>query len=186
MDTQTSDAATSSIILKHTIWAMAAGLIPLPLVDLAAVTAIQIDMIKQLAEHHGRDYNVMSGKAFVGALTGSGLAMFGASVIKTIPVIGSVVGGVSVPVFAGASTWAVGQMATEIFASGSTLEDADMSTVKEAYRKAYDKGKKVVSEMQEKNKDTFAAIERLHDLKEKGAISEAEYEAQKQKLLERL
>src|SRR5690349_18174534 len=117
METQTSDAATSSIILKHTIWAMAAGLIPLPLVDLAAVTAIQIDMIKQLAEHYGRDYNVMSGKAFVGALTGSGLAMFGASVIKTIPVIGSVVGGVSVPVFAGASTWAVGQMATEIFAS---------------------------------------------------------------------
>ena len=80
----------------------------------------------------------------------------------------------------------VGQMATEIFASGSTLEEADMGTVKEAYKKAYDKGKKVVSDMQENNKDTFKAIERLHDLKEKGAISEAEYEAQKQKLLERL
>ena len=38
------------IVRSHVIWSMGAGLIPVPLFDLAAVTAIQIDLLKQLAD----------------------------------------------------------------------------------------------------------------------------------------
>jgi len=186
MEHHVVDSETSAVVLRHTLIAAAAGLIPVPLIDLAAVTAIQIDMLKKLAELYGRDYNTMSGRAFVSALTTSTLATLGASVVKVIPGVGHLIGGVSMSVLAGASTYGVGQVATEIFASGKSLDQVDVETVKEAYKRAFNQGKGVVTEMQQKNKDTFAAIERLHDLKEKGAISEAEYEAQKNKLLERL
>ena len=36
---------------------MIAGAIPVPLVDIAAVTAIQLDLIKELADHYDVDYS---------------------------------------------------------------------------------------------------------------------------------
>src|SRR5262245_50550881 len=167
MEHHVVETEASSIVTRHTLLAAAAGLIPVPLVDLAAITAIQIDLLKQLAQVFGRDYTTMSGTAFASALTTSTLATIGASVVKALPGVGSLIGGVSMSVLAGASTYGVGQVAIEIFASGKSLDQVDVETVKEAYKRAFNQGKGVVTEMQQKNKDTFAAIERLHELKEK-------------------
>ena len=38
--------SAENIIRNHVIWACAAGMVPVPFVDLAAVTAIQLDMLK--------------------------------------------------------------------------------------------------------------------------------------------
>lgn len=42
-----SDSA-NSIIKNHMIWSMGAGFIPVPIADLFAVSAIQLDMIQQM------------------------------------------------------------------------------------------------------------------------------------------
>ncbi|RQH16679.1 hypothetical protein D5R40_33865, partial [Okeania hirsuta] len=63
--------------------------------DLAAVTAIQLDMLKQLANLHELDYSETSGKALVGALTGNMMIRIGSSLFKAIPGIGTVLGGIS-------------------------------------------------------------------------------------------
>ena len=42
-------AEADQIIRKHVLWSMGAGLMPVPLFDIAAVTAVQMDMLKQLA-----------------------------------------------------------------------------------------------------------------------------------------
>ena len=106
------------IIRTHVLWAMGGGLIPIPLVDFAAVTAIQLEMLQQLAELYQVNYSKSNGKAFVSALTGTTLASLGASMLKAIPGIGSLVGGASMSIMSGASTYAVGQVAINVF-SGS-------------------------------------------------------------------
>ena len=86
-------AETERIVRSRVLWAMGAGLIPVPLVDFAAVTGIQVEMLKQLSEVHGLDFQESIGKNIATALTGTTLAALGASLLKVIPVIGSIIGG---------------------------------------------------------------------------------------------
>lgn len=85
-----------AIIRSHVLWSMGGGLIPIPLVDFAAVTAIQLEMLQQLARLYEVDYSQSTGKAFVSALTGTTIARLGASFVKAIPGIGTWIGGSSI------------------------------------------------------------------------------------------
>src|SRR5262249_48329688 len=98
---------TDRIINEHIIWSMGAGLVPVPLLDIAAVSAIQLDMLKQLSTHYGVKYTESEGKVFLSALTGSIFAKLAANAIKLIPGIGSVIGGISMAVLSGGSTYAL-------------------------------------------------------------------------------
>ena len=40
---------SQEVIKNHVLISMGAGLVPIPILDIAAVTAVQIDMLKQLA-----------------------------------------------------------------------------------------------------------------------------------------
>src|SRR5262245_34447088 len=101
------------IIKRHVIWAMGAGLIPMPVVDFTAVTAVQTDMLSQLARLYDVEYSNSSGKMFVAALTGSTFARIGASAFKALPGIGTILGGSSMSIMSGASTYAVGKVAAQ-------------------------------------------------------------------------
>ena len=187
-----------AIIKKHVLFSIGGGLIPIPLVDLAAVTAFQVSMLEQLADVYGIGYNRSIGKSFIAALTGSTVAKLGASLIKAIPGVGSLIGIVAMSAMSGASTYAVGQVAISQFESDGTLEDIDLDEAKEAYDVAFDEGKEVVEEMEKEKKaketadqpetpdDVLQALEKLGELKEKGILTDAEFKAQKKKLLERL
>ncbi len=188
-----------AIIKKHVLFSMGGGLIPIPLVDMAAVTALQVSMLEQLADLYGIGYNRSIGKSFIGGLTGSIAAKLGSSLIKIIPGVGSFIGGVAMSATSGASTYAVGQVAIGQFESEGALEDIDIDNAKEAYDEAFEEGKEVVEEMEkEKAKeeetaeqwetpdDVLQALEKLGELKEKGILTDAEFKAQKKKLLDRL
>lgn len=182
-------AEAERIIRSHVIWAMGAGLIPVPLIDIAAVTAIQLDMIKQLAALHKASFSATEGKAFLTAITGSTFAAIGSSLFKAIPVVGTVLGGVSMSITSGASTYAVGQVIqAQLLATGS-LSNVDMNAAKRAYKSAFEEGKAYAEDL-EKNKeataDVYKNLEQLAALKEKGIITEAEFEAKKAELLSRL
>jgi uncharacterized protein (DUF697 family) len=177
-------------IRTHVLWAMGAGLIPVPLMDFAAVTAIQLDMLQQLASLYGVDYSLSTGKAFVSALTGTTIARLGASAIKAIPGVGWALGGVSMSVMSGASTYAVGQVAISHFSASGNLRDFNLDQVRRAYNDAYEKGKTYVSDL-EKNKkndaaDIYQSLERLGKLRDQGVLSEEEFLAKKKELLSRL
>src|SRR6185369_9220759 len=125
-------AEAERIIRSHVMWAMGAGLIPVPIVDLTAITAIQLDMVKQLAALHRASFSVTEGKALLSALTGTTFAAIGASLFKAIPGIGTLLGGVSLSITAGASTYAVGQVIhAQLLATGS-LKNIDVSKAKSA------------------------------------------------------
>lgn len=134
-----------TIIRNHVIWSMGAGLVPVIVLDIVAVSATQIDMIRQLSKAYGKEFNETQGKAIVSALASSTFARMGArSLAKMIPVVGSIIGGVTASVFAGASTFALGQVFKKHFESGGTVLDLDVERFKSMYKEQFEKGKEMV------------------------------------------
>ena len=177
------------IITKHTLWAMGAGLVPVPIVDVAAVTAVQLDMIKELASQYGADFSTSKGKAFASALTGSTFARIGATAVKRVPVVGWAVGGASMSVLSGATTYAIGKMACEVFEKGGDLSTEDLESAKASYKEWLEKGKRFVSDLIAPTggtRDVFQALEGLHQLHQKGVVTDEEFQAKKQDLLSRV
>lgn len=178
------DEEAERIIRSHVIWAIGGGLLPVPLLDIAAVTLIQLDMMKQLARLYGAEYSETSGKAWVSALTGSLGSRIAANALKLIPGFGSVVGGVTMAALSGASTYAIGEVARQHFATGRAMSDLDVEAAKAKYEQELEKGKKVAKDLQKPEaREVYEKLEKLAELRTKGVITEADFEAQKQRLL---
>lgn len=145
------DKHAETVIRNHVIWSMGASyIIPLPIADVFAVSALQLDMIRQLCRVYDIDFAETQGKAIVSALTTSTMARAGArSLIKIIPVVGSVVGGITTAVINGASTYALGEVFKKHFSNGGTFLDFDTDRLKKLYREKFEKGKKVAREWKE-------------------------------------
>ena len=152
MSTGKSDRAkhADTVVRNHVIWSMGASfLIPIPIADVFAVSALQLDMIRQLSRVYDIDFAETQGKAIITSLTSSTLARAGArSLIKLVPGIGTLIGGVTVSVFNGASTYALGEVFKRHFDSGGTILDFDTERLKKVYKEKFEKGKKVAKEWQ--------------------------------------
>ena len=75
------------IVKTHLLLAVGGGLIPLPFVDFAAVTGVQVNMVRSLSKLYGKDFNEQIGKSLVTALVGTSLARMAASAVKTLSLI---------------------------------------------------------------------------------------------------
>lgn len=144
------DKHAESIIRTHVVFSMGAGVIPVPIVDIFAVGAMQLDMIRQMCKVYEVDFAETQGKAIVSALTTATLARIGAgSLVKMIPVIGSFIGGVTNAIMAGASTYALGQVFKVHFETGGTVLDFDVERLKKMYNEQFEKGKKMAEELRQ-------------------------------------
>lgn len=138
----------NTIIRNHVAWSMGMGLIPVLMADIFAVSALQLDMIKQLCKVYGVDYKETEGKAIITSLTSSTVARLGAaSVVKMIPGIGTILGGITVSSFAGASTYALGEVFKKHFSQGGTILDFDPKRLKKYYNSKFEKGKSVARQI---------------------------------------
>lgn len=202
------DKHADTIIRNHILFSMGAGVIPVPVVDIFAVSASQLDMIRQLCKVYDIDFSETQGKAIVSSLTTATLARIGAgSLAKLIPVVGSFVGGVTNAILAGASTYALGQVFKIHFETGGTILDFDSDRLKKLYKEQFEKGKKVAEELQRQKQqkakadeeatksekkasaepataDVVSKLKELADLKKEGIITEEEFERMKKKIME--
>lgn len=190
-------AKSNSIIKNHMIWSMGAGMIPVPIADLFAVSAIQLDMIRSLSKVYDIDFKATEGKAIITALTGSGLARLGASAIKFIPGVGSILGGITRAVLSGASSYAIGEVFKKHFETGGTFLDFDPSRLGKYYDQMFEKGKEIARQVKEeevaqkeaitgepvKQIDVIEQMKGLAKLKEDGIINEEEFELMKEKVM---
>lgn len=190
-------ALAEQIVSNHIKWSVGAGLIWIPFADILAVTGIQLDMIRQLCNVYEVDFKDTRGKAIVSALSGTSAARLGASAMKSIPGVGSIAGGITMSALSGATTFALGHLFKSHFETGGTLLDFDISRLKQQYEELFEKGKDYVRHIKEEDdaavkseKTTTSGptdeLERLHQLKQKGAISEDEYELLKDRILGKL
>ncbi len=191
IETRGSQAALDRIIRGHVLWSMGAGLIPIPLFDIAAVTAIQLDALKKLADEEGVDYSTDGGKQFVAALTGGTFARLGASLLKGIPGVGTVIGGLSMSAMSAASTYAVCQVAISHLRSEGSYGSVDLDDAKRLYEKALEKGKAFVKTLEKEidpkeTQKVYENLDKLKSLHEEGVLTDAEYEEKKNQLLAKL
>jgi uncharacterized protein (DUF697 family) len=143
-------------------WFMGAGLIPVPFVDLVAVSGVQLKMLAEISKIYGVQFQESRGKAVVGALIGSivpSAMSFGAvgSLLKAVPLVGALVGTPSMVVFCGASAWALGKVFIQHFESGGTFLDFNPAEVKEHFQEQFEEGRKMAATMETEQKTEVPA-----------------------------
>ena len=128
---------------------------PLPLMDIAAITAAQIQLVRELSALYGVPFKDHLGRNVVASLVGgvgsaaAGRGIF-CSLLKAVPVIGTIGGLISVPIVAGAATYALGQVFIEHFEHGGTLLDFNPKPMRTFFETKYKEGQKVAKEVWEK------------------------------------
>lgn len=145
------DSITEKTLCNHIVGSMGVGLIPLPVVDLVALTGIQMNLLRKLANTYDIPFSKNVVKSIVGSLIGGGVPVaFSAalaSAIKVIPIIGHTTSALTMPVLAGATTYAVGKVFIKHFATGGTFLDFDPDKVRDYYYEMFKEGQNVATEM---------------------------------------
>jgi uncharacterized protein (DUF697 family) len=129
------DLAATELVKKYSVYAAAGGLIPAPWVDMAAITAINLKMLSDLGNVYGLKFEQDRVRPILGSLIAGAAATklgygIGGSMLKAIPLVGSVAGMIAMPAFASAVTFAVGKVFIQHFASGGTFLDFDPDKVR--------------------------------------------------------
>lgn len=134
------DMLATEAIKKYSLYSAGAGLIPMPLVDFAAISAIQVKMLKQVSEIYETPFDADRGRsivaALIGGLAGTNLGYgLGRNLLKAVPLVGPLLGGFSVSAMGGAVTWALGRVFMQHFASGGTLLDFDPDAMRQHFKR---------------------------------------------------
>lgn len=188
MEEKPVNERVEKLVTRHVVYSMTAGAIPLPLVDIAAVTAIQLDMIRKIAEIHDADFDEDAGKSLIGSLAGATAAKIGASLVKSIPGIGTILGIGAQVILSGASTYALGELFDLHFSKKGTVFDLDVKEARQAYKEFFKKGRKVAENLQRGagSEDVFKTIGKLDELRKTGALTEEEFQETKKRLLDKI
>lgn len=139
------------MIKNYALMSVGAGLVPIPLVDMVALTGLQLKLLSGISRIYNIKFSKSVGKSIIGSLLGGFLPVtvstpFG-SLLKAIPVIGQTVGAVSMSLLGGATTYAIGKVFLQHFASGGTFLDFDPEKVRTYFAEQFQEGKKVSSDL---------------------------------------
>lgn len=139
--------------VKRYMWySMGAGLIPLPFVDWAVVSGVQLKMVADLSKIYEVPFTESRGKAVIGSMAGFILphslacGSFG-SMLKAVPVVGVLAGAPAMAVFCGAYAWALGNVFTQHFESGGTFLNFDAEKMKEYFKSQFEEGRRQTTSM---------------------------------------
>lgn len=138
MNEQQRTQRANDTVRKHMYGACAIGLLPVPWLDMAALSALQLNMLRSLAGQYGVSFSEDIGKSLIASVCGgAGAVSVSANVsslFKTVPLFG-VITGVSSAAFSGASTYAIGKIFIQHFESGGTFLNFDAEKARANYQK---------------------------------------------------
>jgi uncharacterized protein (DUF697 family) len=137
-------AQASQIVWNYTLLGLTPGIVLIPWVDLALLSGIQLKMVHSLARLYEVEFSSQLGKSLIGSLVGASVATGLASYV--IPVVGRLIGGASMALLGGASTYAVGKVFTQHFDSGGTLLTFDPDEVRDYYTHQLATGRTQITE----------------------------------------
>jgi len=130
--------AAEILIRNHVILSMGVGLIAIPMLNVIGLTGIQLAMLRKLAKSYKVPFSDHIGKSSLTSLIGGTVSAPAAGVIfsavRIIPFIGTSIAAVTMPMTAGAMTYAAGRIFHQHFASGGTFLTFDPKKVKAHYQ----------------------------------------------------
>jgi uncharacterized protein (DUF697 family) len=141
-------------------WATVAGFIPVPFVDTAAITGLQIKMISDLCKIYQVEFKKELAVSIISSLAGASVAtMFsttlGSTFARYIPVVGTTISAITQPALSYASTYAIGVTFVKHFENKGSLIDFDVASTKGFFNEQIAKAKKI---FQKKSSGTEEAV----------------------------
>lgn len=139
-----------AIIHRNVLWAMGAGAIPVPILDVVLSFGVQLKMLKQLSNLYGLPFSDRLARKLLTSLLvsvgGIGVGVgVGASLAKLIPGAGFAF--VTAPIVTGAFTQAAGNVFFMHFETGGTYLDFDPKTLRDHFRREYEAAKEAIARM---------------------------------------
>lgn len=128
-------AAAQRIIRNATFVSLAAGIEPIPFIDIPILLGTQIRLVLRIAALYGENMNTTEATKYARELIatmagGLGLRYLAEQAAKAVPFGGDFVAGA----IAGAATWSIGQVALEYFENGKQINP---SRLKQMYNDVY-------------------------------------------------
>jgi uncharacterized protein (DUF697 family) len=178
-------AATAKRFIERCGYAAAAlTLLPVPFSDVLAVVPLHVGMIVGIGEIYERPLTRDSASELVLKIaTASGLSLLGRRIAQAatkalLPGLGGLLAAPSMY----AQTIAIGTVARAWFERGGELSEVE---IKALFCKALEDAKAAFDPLRA-TRDPAARLEKLRELKEKGLVSEAEFEEQRKRILAEL
>ena len=142
MEDQERHVLASKTITKHLPWAAGAGLVPVPGLDLAGISAIQIKMLADIAQIYDIPFKKEAAKTIISSLIAAvvpaGMAHTASSLVKAVPGVGTILGMTTGAAFAAASTYALGKVFTQHFESGGNLITLNPVAAREYFKAEFE------------------------------------------------
>ena len=131
-------------------WAAASGGIPVPLIDIAIITGVQVRLVASLADLYGVSISKHRARLALLSITGGGTAVAAGGVAKialpgTISIVGSatksaigfgtVLGSIAIGAFAYSSTILLGRLFMDAFEKSISFSKTEVDNMAEQYSK---------------------------------------------------
>jgi uncharacterized protein (DUF697 family) len=128
-------------IKRHMLAGAVAGVLPVPWIGFASLAAVQLNMLRHLANLYGVDFSNEIARSAIAALVGSDLSLgLSLGLAKLVPGPTAAVGALSGGLLGGASTFALGKVFVQHFESGNTFLTFDPEKVRAHYEQLYKQG----------------------------------------------
>ena len=145
--TSRHETEAAAIVRSYMGWSTGAGLLPIPLLDLALIVGVQVKMLHDMAKLYGVPFRANMVRPLIVTLLSGGSSVALApplvSLLKTIPVVGWVAGALTLPALAAASCYATGRVFIQHFESGGTFLDFDPARARAHYEQQFNAAKAV-------------------------------------------
>ncbi|MDM8536541.1 DUF697 domain-containing protein [Desulfobacterales bacterium HSG17] len=142
------------ILNNYTLASTGLGLIPVPAADIAGLMAVQLSMLKEIADLYKVPFLKEAVKKVLTSLIGgfflTNTMPFLASTLKFVPVLGQTIGMATMPAACGASTYATGKVFIRHFESGGTFLTFAPEKVKQYYAEMLKQGKKQAAKLKDR------------------------------------
>lgn len=134
------DKKANKVIRNYTIAATGSGIIPNPVVSAAAITGIQVMLIKKLCELYNIPFTKKRIDVIINSVVGSVVTRLVALATVAIPGVSTPMKGLSGGAIAGLYTATVGEFYKVHFQNGGTLKDASISDISKYFLEEYQRG----------------------------------------------
>jgi uncharacterized protein (DUF697 family) len=136
----------AKLIKRYAMVSAGLGFIPVPVLDVAAISGVQYTMIRDIAGNYGFEFSKERARVIVSSILGGSLptvlaAAGGGSLVKSIPFVGTIAGAVFVPALASAVTIAMGRVFSQHFEAGGTLLDFDADKLRSHFKTEFEAAK---------------------------------------------